>query len=190
MLIIQRIAIALCMLVPASLCAQAAEIESTPHYLRIDSGVVSNNLSGPAAIGLPQVVWSTVVSIDGVSWLRLNYESVLLSGSPNPNGDGSFLRMTSMRDGAVMTQHMRHVDEWQNTSAYFNGDAVLVEVLAQPGTGANRLIIKGAIAGPINQKETDSICGTVDDRQPSSDDRCARVMPIGCSAWASTSKIM
>ncbi len=183
MFMIQRIAIALCMLVPASLCAQAAEIESTPHYFRIDSGLVSNNLSGPAAIGLPQVVWSTVVSIDGVSWLRLNYGSVLLSGSPNPSGDGSFLRMTSMRDGAVMTQHMRHVDEWQNTSAYFNGDAVLVELLAQPGTGANRLIIKGAIAGPINQKETDSICGTVDDRQPSSDDRCARVMPIGCSAW-------
>ena len=166
-----RTIIAACLLIPASISAQAAEIESSYHYLGIDSGLVSNNLPGPAAVGIPQVVWSTIVSVDRASWLRISYQSVMLSGSPNPGGDGSFLRMTSMRDGAIMTQHMRHVNEWQNTSAYFNGDSVLVEVLAQPGTGANRLMIKGATAGPLSQGEPDSICGTIDDRTLSFDDR-------------------
>ena len=178
-----RTIIAACLLIPASISAQAAEIESSYHYLGIDSGLVSNNLPGPAAVGIPQVVWSTIVSVDRASWLRISYQSVMLSGSPNPGGDGSFLRMTSMRDGAIMTQHMRHVNEWQNTSAYFNGDSVLVEVLAQPGTGANRLMIKGATAGPLSQGEPDSICGTIDDRTLSFDDRVARVMPVGCTAW-------
>ena len=178
-----RTTLAAFLLIPASLSAQAAEVESTYHQLNIDSGLVSNNLPGPSAVGIPQVVWSTVVSIDRASWLRLSYQSVMLSGSPNPGSDGSFLRLTSMRDGAVMTQHMRHVNEWQNTSAYFNGNTVLVELLAQPGTGANRIIIKGAAAGPFDQAEPDSICGSVDDRTLSSDNRVARVMPVGCTAW-------
>jgi V8-like Glu-specific endopeptidase len=167
----------------AYLPCQVAEAESTSHFLQIDSGLVGNNLPGPSAVGIPQVVWSTIVNIPESAWLRLEYQSVMLSGSPNPGGDGSFLRLTSMKDGGVQTQHMRHVGEWRETSAYFNGDSILVELLAQPGTGANRLVIKKAIAGPHEVRSTDSICGTVDDRTLSYDDRMGRVWPVGCTAW-------
>jgi len=164
------------------LAAQAVDPQSSNHYLQVDSGLVQNNLTAPAAAGVPQVVWSHVVTVNRASWMRLHYHHVQLSGSAKRGADGSFLRLTSMRDGAVQLQHMQHVDEWQNTSAYFNGDSVLVELLAQPGTGDNRFVLRCAVAGPEQQGEPDSICGTVDDRQPSSDARVGRV-GFGCTAW-------
>ena len=166
----------------SALAPQAVDPQSSTHDLHVDSGLVQNNLTNPAAAGVPQVVWSHVVTVAQASWLRLHYQHVQLSGSADPGADGSFLRLTSMRDGAVQLQHMRHVDEWQSTSAYFNGDSVLVEVLAQPGTGDSRFVLDYAIAGPAQRVEADSICGTVDDRQPSSDARVGRV-GFGCTAW-------
>ena len=34
--------------------------------------------------------------------LRLEYDGVLLSGSPNPRGDGSFLRLTSLLEPVLI----------------------------------------------------------------------------------------
>jgi len=166
----------------ASLAAQAHDPQSSLHYPQVDSGLVQNTLAAPSAAGVPQVVWSRVVTVGRASWLRLHYHSVSLSGSPEPGGDGSFLRLTSMRDGAVQRQHLRHVREWQDSSAYFNGDSVLVELLAQPGTGDSRFVLKCVVAGPEQVLEPDSICGTVDNRTLSSDPRVGRV-GFGCSAW-------
>lgn len=170
-------------LLAASLSAQAVPEESSTHFVGVDSGLVANRSTSPAAIGVPQVVWSTVVSVPTSSWLRLEYEGVLLSGSPNPGLDGSFVRITSMTDGAVQTQHLRHIGEWNDTSAYFNGDSVLVELLAQPNTGDNRLVIRNAVAGPGQSIGTMTICGPVDDRQLSNDMRVARNQPTGCTSW-------
>lgn len=163
--------------------AQAIPEESSTHFVNIDSGIVSNAQSSPATIGVPQVVYSTVVSVTGSAWLRLEYEGVLLSGSSDRGSDGSFLRLTSLLDGAVQTQHLRHVGEWSDTSAYFNGDSVLVEILAHQGTGDNRIVIRNAIAGPASPMGVDTICGPNDDRQLSTDPRVARGAPTACTAW-------
>ena len=181
---INRIAAAL--LVAAPLFAQAVPSDHSTHYLNVDSGVVRLDTPSPAAVGIAQVVWSTVVTVPKASWLRLEYEGVLLSGSPEPGSDGSFLRLTSMQDGAVQIQHLRHVGEWRDTSAYFNGNSVLVELLSHPGTGDNRLVLKAAQAGPDEARvvqETDSICGGTDDRVLSTDARVARNQPTGCTSW-------
>ena len=171
------------LLLATAVSAQAVPEESSSHFLNIDSGVVHNTSSAPATIGMPQVVWSKFVSVQGSAWLRLEYEGVLLSGSPNPGLDGSFLRITSMLDGAVQTQHLRHIGEWQDTSAYFNGDTVLVELLAHANTGDNRVILKNAIAGPFAPQGVDSICGSTDDRVLSNDARVGRNQPTGCTSW-------
>src|SRR5690606_15713401 len=70
----------------------------------------------------------------------------------------------------------------RNTSAYFNGDAVLLEVLAFPNTGDSLVRMSEVTAGlpPI---EPDSICGPTDDRALSEDPRAGRLMPVGCSGW-------
>lgn len=149
----------------------------------VDSGLVANTTPGIAAMGVPQVVWSTVVSVQNSAWLRLRYAGVLLSGRRGPGGDGSFLRLTSLLDNAVQTQHLVHVGQWQDTSAYFNGDAVLVELLACPGTGDNRLQIREVVAGPTLPGMPDTICGPTDDRQLSTDLRAGRNQPGGCTSW-------
>jgi len=181
---INRIAAALLLATPVY--AQAVPSDHTTHYLNVDSGIVRIDTPAPAAVGIAQVVWSTIVTVPKASWLRLEYGGVLLSGSADRGGDGSFLRLTSMLDGAVQTQHLRHVGEWRDTSAYFNGNSVLVELLAHPGTGDNRLIIAAAQAGPnapSSSLEPDSICGGTDDRTLSTDARVARNQPTGCTSW-------
>lgn len=163
--------------------AQTAEQQSTRHLVAIDSGEVANGNPAPAARGIPAVVWSTVVTVPAAAWLRLRYSGIALAGARAPGGDGSFLRLTSLLDGRFQTQHLVHVAQWQDTSAYFNGDSVLVELLASPGTGPNRLIVGEAIAGPALPAGRDTICGPVDDRVLSNDPRIGRLDPVGCTAW-------
>ncbi|MFY9344493.1 MAG: trypsin-like serine protease [Planctomycetota bacterium] len=163
--------------------AQVEPEVSAPFFVGIDSGLVANTNPAAAAHGVPEVVWSTVVTVPFAAWLRITYSGVLLAGAADPGGDGSFLRLTSLRDQKRQTQHRRHVGEWQDTSAYFNGDSVLVEILACPGTGQNRLLIGDVIAGPILPGHPDTICGNTDDRVLSTDNRAARNQPTGCTSW-------
>jgi V8-like Glu-specific endopeptidase len=167
----------------APLIAQESPQLSSRHFIGIDSGIVQNLNPSPSARGIAEVVWSSVVSVQGSAWLRIEYAGVLLAGSRDRFGNGSFLRLTSLRDGGQQFQHLRHIEEWQQTSAYFNGDSVLVELLAQPWTGENRLVIGDVVAGPNLPGYLDTICGTVDDRVLSADPRAARNQPTGCTSW-------
>ncbi|MCB9884245.1 MAG: hypothetical protein H6838_02070 [Planctomycetes bacterium] len=177
------LAATLCLAGTQPLRAQAVDEDSSRHVLTIDSGLVANNNPAPAARGIPAVVWSTVVSVPTSSWLRLDYSGILLSGSREPGGDGSYLRISSLLDHHFQTQHLVHVEQWQQTSAYFNGDAVLVELLACPGTGPSRIMIGAATAGPGLPVSPDTICGPTDDRVLSSDPRAGRNQPTGCTSW-------
>ena len=89
--------------------------------------------SGPAVNTgrAPQVVISFPVHVQGAKWMRLRFEQVQLSGSLF-GGNGAILRMTSTLDAEVQEMSAVNVRQWQQTSAYFNGDTVLVEVMAQP----------------------------------------------------------
>lgn len=139
-----------------------------------DSGMVANTGTEP------QIVWTTSVTAEGSPWIRLRFDEVLLAGDPY-GMDGSVLRITSVLDGAEQTLRANHVEEWNHTSAYFNGDTVVVELLAFPGTGANRVRMSEFWAGVA--ASPDSICGPTDDRILSNDKRAGRLLPIGCSAW-------
>ncbi len=141
----------------------------------IESGLVRND--GREA----GVVYQTQVQVPGASWIRLKFDDVLLSGTPF-DGDQSYLRITSLLDGAQQTLNMVHVAQWDDTSAYFNGDTVLVELIASPGTGDNHLSIIGAWASDEGGS-TNTICDGRDDRVQSDDPRAARYMPIGCTGW-------
>jgi len=163
--------------------AQTAEQQRTRHLVGIDSGVVANTNPSPAAHGIPAVVWSTVVTVPAAAWVRLEYAGILLAGHRAPGRDGSYLRITSLRDGQFQTQHLVHVEEWRDTSAYFNGDSVLVELWACPGTGPNQLTIGAVLAGPALPAGTDDICGPTDDRVLSTDPRIGRLDPVGCTGW-------
>lgn len=165
-------ALACLALVAAPAAAQyddVAPLERVPFQLDI----------GPAqALGAgdeQQVVLSVPIEHVGASSLRLHFSSVELA-------PGATLRVTSLRDGAVQTMQAHHVAQWQDSTCYFNGPAVLLEVLAHPGTGPSRLALDELEVGvPLGGYE--SQCGPVDDRVPSDDPRVARLMPSVCTSW-------
>ena len=142
--------------------------------LDYDSGYVANTTD------TEQTVIAFPVKVQGATWLRLSFSAVELSGDPD-NGSGSILRVTSLYDAEAQTMNANHVVQWQNTSCYMNGDEVLVEVIAKPHTGRNRIVMKAATAGI--EGGSDSQCGPVDDRILSFDDRACRLLPIGCTGW-------
>jgi V8-like Glu-specific endopeptidase len=159
--------------------AQAQAPASVTVEHRYDSGLVRNTGS------VPEVIVSFPVQVAGARWLRLKFDRIELADEVSADLQSvarSTLRITSLQDGAVQELTAAHCRQWRNTTAYFNGDTVLVEVIAPPTTTANRVVLSSAVAGLANPPQQ-SICGSVDDRVPSNDPRIARLLPIGCTAW-------
>ncbi len=160
---------------PPSAAAQASPPRTIRQAFALDSGSARNESDAP------QAVLSFYVNFDGAASLALYFDEVQLSGSV-ADGTASTLRITSLQDGAQQTMNAEHVRQWNHGSAYFNGDTLLVEVLAFPGTGDNRVSIEALEVGiPFGPLETQ--CGPLDDRVPSNDPRVARLMPVVCTAW-------
>src|SRR5262245_58757118 len=161
-----------------SATAQPAPLVQRVVPLAIDSGPVQNN--GPARA----VIYSTVVKADHSAWIRLKFDEATLGRTP-AGGQSTIVRMTSALDGGVQYMKAVHLRQWQNTSAYFNGDTVLIEIVADPGAPPSRLVINMVWAGElvdVVQGGIASICGA-DDRVLSDDPRAARILPVGCTGW-------
>jgi V8-like Glu-specific endopeptidase len=148
---------------------------------RADSGPVRAVASSRGDTG-PSVVYTTTVFVPRAPWLRLRFEAVDLSGRLD-QGTGAYLRLTSLADGGQQRLDAVSAAQWAGTSAYFNGDAVRVELLAYPGQGDSRVAVRAVTAGMDDPGGgTDSICGPNDDRLLSFDNRLAR-HSYGCTAW-------
>jgi V8-like Glu-specific endopeptidase len=159
--------VALCALATAAL-SQTNPVPSNKVKIPIDTGYAFNDGTST----------STVIAFHvyepGAQWLRLYFSDIEL-------GTGAFLRITSLKDGYYQTLDAVSAVQWEKSSAYFNGDTLLVEVVAQPGTGGNRVVLDSADVGLVPSGDT--ICGTTDDRVLSNDPRAARILPIGCTGW-------
>ena len=127
------------------------------------------------------VVASHTIRIANATWIRLQFQAARLWNGGDEDS-GTYLRITSHRDGAVQELRTRHVREWGLSSAYFNGDAVQVDIVAPAGAGPSRLVLRNVWIGPI-LASTMSQCGSTDDRVPSSDPRLARTLPVTCTSW-------
>ncbi len=157
--------------------------------MNIDSGmVIATEILGQQSGGttdgqnqIQEVIWSEVVRVEDAAWLRLEFDQVDLA-SATSNSRESYLRITSLLDGYEQYLDFEALQVWGNTTAYFNGNAVRVEIMASPNSNKmDRVVIGGVQASPsVNPA---SICFSTDDRVPSDDPRDARLMPIGCSAW-------
>ena len=156
---------------------QTAPIPSVDVRYSLDSGPVAN----PALAGGAALVWAGEVRSPHAPWIRLRFDDAHLAGA---GPTGSYLLITSMQDGAQQRLDAAALRDWGNTSAYFNGDAVLIELYAFPGTGENRLRVPALPAGVAGVGPgPETICGPVDDRIQSNLAANARLMPIGCTAW-------
>ena len=145
--------------------------------LRADSDDIYNN--GEKA----EVVWEKTIKVRDAVWLRLYFDRLVLAHDVVGN-TSSTLRITSLKDGAVQILDAESARQWSNSSAYFNGDGVKLELIAYPNGRLNRVSVDHADSGEIPSDEVArTICDVVDDRTLSDDVRVARTAPGGCTAW-------
>src|SRR5262245_28126203 len=104
--------------IPTLLRGQTAPAPQHLHPYILDSGLHSGSGDEGAA---PALAFNEVVQAPGVPWLRLQFSDVAL-------GNQSYLLIRSLRDGAEQRLDATSIVQWQNTSAYFNGDAVELQL--------------------------------------------------------------
>ncbi len=158
---------------PAS--AQIAPPVTETHAVSVDSGPIFHRGDDL------ELVWTDLVQAPGADWLRIHFAEAALGLDPKTM-ESSQLRIISALDGHVQFLNAVTIREWDYTSAYFNGDAVIVELWAAPTGRENHVVIDQVIAG-VPGAGAASICGPNDDRQLSDDPRAARDPGVGCSVW-------
>jgi V8-like Glu-specific endopeptidase len=156
------------LLLAGPVAAQTAPTQHADLDRPHDTGwVVNTGIKG-------EIVDSFTVEAKGHDWLRLEFERLDLPR-------GTELWITSWKDGDVQVLDAQGALEWENTSCYFNGDTVQVEIWSEPGADPARVQLRGIDAG-LPQPQG-SICGPTDDRVSSTDSRVARMLPVGCTGW-------
>lgn len=103
-------------------------------------------------------------------------------------GRGSFVRLTSLRDGAEQILDQEGLALWSGTSAWFNGDAVRLQLFVAAGDQGvfadTRDLVTDCGCEPAPaltaQPGPKTLCGS-DDRVASSDNRVGRIG--SCTGW-------
>ena len=175
---------AACTVAPLTLTATPAVAQSPTdpiHFWTLPFASDSGNLVG-VGNGL-KAIHSATVQAPGAPWIRVAFDRSVSRLDGPTRGDGAtYLRITSLEDGYHQILNADTLDQWGYSSAYFNGDTVVVEVFAAEGSSA-RISVEEIQAGLVPDGEVASICGPTDDRIASTDPRVARLMPVGCTSW-------
>jgi hypothetical protein len=116
----------------------------------LDSASVENTGSEPA------IIFSTTVTVPQATSLQLRFSLFELSGEGTT---ASFVRVTSLRDGASadLFERSSFIQALSSTPV-FNGESVLIELNAFPGTGTNRIVADRARAGIPMSSDPDWLC--------------------------------
>jgi hypothetical protein len=123
---------------------------------------------------------SEVVSVPGASSLRVHFR-------PGSLAEDGAIRVTSRLDGQAQVLDAAALEAWSNSSAYFNGDTVIVDLVGlvreralvervEPGAGTDPLAAGGGC-------QFCGICGKTDDRVPTDELWVARLLPSRCTAF-------
>ncbi|MBZ0172731.1 MAG: hypothetical protein K8E66_10155, partial [Phycisphaerales bacterium] len=153
----------------ASALAQTAPLRFDTVAVDLDSGVL------PAPMQVAGLVFSETVETPGADWIRLWFGETVLP-------DGAELIVTSARTGEAQFLSAETLGQWSNSSAFFNGDTVFIDLYVPAGAGESRVVVSEANMGlpPIAPR---TICDSIDDRVISHDPRANRLAPQGCTAW-------
>jgi len=155
-------------------------IPSTRFPYRVDSGIhdgAAEDFTTP---------FRDVVQVPDAPWLRLHIESHSL-------GPESYVIFTSLEDGGSQRLDAERISQWDNFTAYFNGNAVEIELHVAPGESDVSIVFDEVIAGVAPEAETETpqqqklldICGEEDNRIASNDPRVGRLRYNDgyCTGW-------
>jgi hypothetical protein len=151
-----------------SAIGQTAPLRFDHVELQVDSGLIAPSKAG----GL---VYSEEIDAAGADWVRVWFGETTIPA-------GAMLIVTAPASGHQQVLTAETLAQWSNSSAYFLGDRVFLDLHVPAGAGESRVVVRGVDAGlpPLDPR---TICGTVDDRVLSNDPRAARLAPQGCTAW-------
>jgi V8-like Glu-specific endopeptidase len=156
------------------LLAQPAEIPYHVEPYVLESGIFNGNgLSGSGATE----VFSGTIKFHNIPWLQLHFSDVNL-------GRESYLIITSLKDYYWQKLDAVSIEQWNNFSAFFNGDAVEISLFAAPLDdniffNMNEIVVGEWEGGNL----IESICGADDDRVASDHPATGRLVNIGCTGW-------
>lgn len=140
------------------------------------SGSFAHTAAGESA----ETVFTHLVEIPGVPFFRVHFGECSL-------GKASYITLTSRADADWQILNARSLPIWSNSSGYFVGDAVEVELHVAPGDKDVFIEIIGVtfplVTDPtVTEGGPRTLCDFDDDRVASSDERVAR-LSFNCTAW-------
>ena len=154
-----------------------ADVATPPQHIEtfsLQSGIHQGDQLSETAM-----VYSGVVEARDAAWLRVHFGAINL-------GKESYITVTAFEDGEVQTLNSETIVHWQNSTAYFNGDAVRIDLHVAPGDEDIYFDVDEVVVGDWVEGDgpfQESQCGPNDDRIPSSDPAAGRLLDIGCTAW-------
>ena len=117
------------------------------------------------------------IAVTGAPWLRLFFDNARL-------GEQSYIILKSVKDGAWQRLDATTIAQWYNTSAYFNGDAIELQIHVAPNDRDVSVKMKELMVGEwVGGAPPESQCGPTDNRVPSNHLASGRILSIGCTGW-------
>jgi hypothetical protein len=165
----------LLLFLPLNSIAQTAEIPFHIETYNLTSGIHSGpELQG----GKTYVPYSRQLKVSDAPWLRIIFEDANL-------GKNSYIIITSKWDGKWQKLDATSIEQWQLSSAYFNGNQVEIKLHVAPFDRNIFFSIKEVIVGEYigDYNIIESQCGPTDDRISSNQPATGRLMAVGCTAW-------
>ena len=167
-----RIRILICILIGTAMFwnspirAGTGAVASHFQQYPLNSGVFNGKPTGK------YVAYRIKVMIPGATSLRLFFGGASL-------GAGSYILITSLKDSAQQHLDAAAISQWHSTSAYFNGDAVELELIVAPADNdvsftVDRIFVGGHISPPLPEAST--VCLSTDTRTPSSNPAIGRLV--------------
>jgi hypothetical protein len=151
-------------------------------YLGINRNLEQYNFSSGIFNSLnykiPTAVISKVITIEEVTSLRLKFSDLKL-------GKNSYILVEALEDNSIQKLDATTIEEWNNTSAYFNGNSIKISLFVGPGDNGIFFNTKEIIVGKSNQNNTpgapsgptgiEDLCGN-DDRMSSNNKAVGRII--------------
>jgi V8-like Glu-specific endopeptidase len=154
--------------------AQTAPLQYYIQSYHLESGVFDGNGSPE---NNPVEVFSSIIELHSVPWIQLHFSDSNL-------GDGSYIIIKSVYDGLWQKLNSVSLEQWNNFSAYFNGNAVEIKLFLAQSDKQVFIHIDEIIVGEWYEGELPlSICGSTDDRELSNQQATGRLLSPGCTGW-------
>lgn len=154
--------------------AQTAPLQYYIQSYHLESGVFDGDGSPE---NNPVEVFSSVVELHSVPWLQLHFSDSNL-------GSESYIIIKSLYDGLWQKLNSVSLEQWNNFSAYFNGNAVEIKLFLAPSDRQVFIHIDEIVVGEWAEGDPSfSICGTTDDRELSNQQATGRLLSPGCTGW-------